>query len=68
MTKTEFDNQAAKLGGRMVSLDPKTRQQAAKDAAYMLGALPRALRNSPHCQSEIRALNTLIVRVNTGAY
>jgi hypothetical protein len=60
--KIEFDNMAAKLGGRLVSLDQATRQQAALDAAELLADLPKFLRNSPHCSGEIAALNILLSR------
>lgn len=62
-SKIEFDNLSAKLCGRMVSLDQETRAQAAKDASTLLSDLPKFLRNSPHCQGEIEAMNTLIARV-----
>lgn len=63
-SKIEFDNLSAKLCGRMVSSDSATRQQAAKEAASLLAELPKFLRNSPHCQGEIEAINTLIARVS----
>ena len=63
--KIEFDNLSAKLCGRMVSSDSATRHQAAKEASTALAELPKFLRNSPHCQSEIEAMNTLIARVST---
>ena len=63
-SKIEFDNLSAKLCGRMVSIDSATRQQAANEASNLLTELPKFLRNSPHCQSEIEAINTLISRVS----
>jgi len=63
-SKIEFDNISATLCGRMVSLDRDTRVQAAADASALLADLPKFLRNSPHCQGEIEAINTLIDRVS----
>lgn len=63
-SKIEFDNLSAKLCGRMVSLDRETRIQAAADASTLLAELPKFLRNSPHCEGEIEAINTLIARVS----
>lgn len=56
----EFNNASATLCGRMVSLDRDTRIQALNDASAMLAALPKFLYNSPHCQDEITAIQTLI--------
>ena len=44
--------------------EAKARHQAAKEASTALAELPKFLRNSPHCQSEIEAMNTLIARVS----
>ena len=60
--KLEFDQASSILCGRMVSLDSKTRRQAADDAASMLAGLYKHLLNSPHCRKEIDALSILIAR------
>lgn len=63
-TTIEFQNAAAKLAGRMVSLDCATRHEAAQDAAAMMAVLPKHIKNSPHVADEMTALFTLIARVN----
>ncbi len=62
-SKIEFNNLSAILCGRMVSMDSAARQQAASEAETLLADLPKFLRNSPHCASEISAINTFISRV-----
>jgi len=61
--KMQFDILSAKLCGRMISSDSATRVDAAKEAESLLSELPKFLRNSPHCQGEIEAMNTLISKV-----
>lgn len=63
-SKIEFNNISATLCGRMVSSDSATRQQAAKEASAALAELPKFLRNSPHCQGDIEAMNTMIASVS----
>ena len=59
-SKIEFDQIASNLAGKMVSLDSQTRADAAIEAELFLENLPKFLKNSPHCKSEISALNKLI--------
>ena len=63
-SKTEFDNAAARLVGGMVSVVQSTRQSAAREAAEMLGQLPKDIANNKAAQDDIKALKTLIERVN----
>lgn len=62
-SKVQFDNISSTLCGRMVSLESEIRKQAANEAADILESLPKFLLNSPHCSSEIEAMNSLIARV-----
>lgn len=61
-SKIQFDNEAAKLAGRMVSEDAATRTQAAFDTCEMLAFLPKDIANNPHISTEVDALNKLILQ------
>lgn len=62
-SKIEFDNAAATLAARMLSLDSETREAAAQEASQLLAWLPRDLKNSAQIKDQALALQKLIDRV-----